>query len=338
MTCKQIVFTEINKAELIETELPAVTSGLVKVKTEITSISCGTERANITGDPNVSCFGKPEVVFPRYSGYSSAGTVVEIGEDVKSVKVGDRVAMFWSAHREYNVLPEKNVVKIEYDNISFKEAALGHIANFPMAAVRKTRLETGESMMVMGLGILGLFAVGIARASGAVPVIAVDPVKERREKALKFGADYAFDPFDADFEKKVKAVTDGGVNTAVEVTGSGAGLNETLDCMAKFGRVALLGCTRNSDFNIDYYRKVHGPGISLIGAHTLARPNEESSAGYFTHRDDLKAFLKLVAMKRMNVLDIIDATYSPKDCSEVYTRLINDKNFPVVSQFDWSQI
>ena len=336
MTCKQIVFTEINKAELIDTELPELGANMVKVKTEISSISCGTERANITGDPNVNCNGKPEVVFPRHSGYSSSGTVVEVGSDVKSVKVGDRVAMFWSSHKEYNVLPETNVVKIEYDNVSFKEAALGHIANFPMAAVRKTKLEMGESMMVMGLGILGLFAVQLAHAAGAVPVIAVDPVKERREKALKFGADYAFDPFDEDFAKKVKEVTHGGVNAAVEVTGNGAGLNETLDCMARFGRVALLGCTRNSDFTVDYYRKVHGPGISLIGAHTLARPNEESHPGYFTHRDDLKAYMKLVAMKRINMLDIIDETYSPKDCGEVYTRLINDRSFPVVSQFDWS--
>lgn len=44
----------------------------------------------------------------------------------------------------------------------------------------------------------------------------------------------------------------------IEVTGQGTGLNEAHDCMAKFGRVALLGCTRNSDFSVDFYRTVHG--------------------------------------------------------------------------------
>ena len=118
--------------------------------------------------------------------------------------------------------------------------------------------------MVMGLGILGQLAVKLARIAGACPVIACDPVKERREEALKNGADYAFDPFDKDFVSQVKQASGGGVQTAIEVTGVGAGLVETLDCMRRFGRVALLGCTRNSDFSIDYYNKVHTPRITLV--------------------------------------------------------------------------
>ncbi len=333
---KKIVFTKKNTAELLTVENQPLASNQVRVKTAVSSISCGTERANITGDENVSIYHKSRK-FPRTSGYSSAGTVVEIGDEVKSVAVGDRVCMSWSAHAEYNVCNEKNVIKIE-DNIDFNEAALFHIGTFPMAAIRKTELEIGESLMVMGLGILGLFAVIFAHAAGAVPVIAVDPVAERREKALRFGADYAFDPFDKDFAEKVKAVTGGGVNTAIEVTGVGAGLNQCLDCMAKYGRVALLGCTRDSNFSIDYYRKVHGPGIKLIGAHTLARPVDESSHGYFTQRDDIKAIMKLVSTRRFSLKETVDGIFLPKDCNAVYTRLIEDKNFPVVSQFDWRDI
>ena len=189
--------------------------------------------------------------------------------------------MSWSLHKSINVVPEENVMKFNETDVSMQDAALCHIATFPLAALRKTRLEIGESMMVMGLGILGLMAVHFAKAAGAAPVIAVDPIAERREKALRFGADYAFDPFEKDFAKKVKEKTDGGVSTAIEVTGFGAGLNQCLDCMARFGRISLLGCTRNKNFTVDYYRKVHGPGIQLIGAHTLARPDFESSPGIF---------------------------------------------------------
>ena len=63
------------------------------------------------------------------------------------------------------------------------------ISTFPLAAIRKAKLEIGASAMVMGLGILGIFAVQEFKAAGAYPIIAVDPVKERREFALKFGAD-----------------------------------------------------------------------------------------------------------------------------------------------------
>lgn len=336
---KQIVFIEKNKAELLDVESQILKANQVRVKTLFSTISNGTERANIIGDPTISIYEKPDspVVFPRIAGYSTSGIVVEKGEDVKSLEIGDRVAMYWTAHRSYNVVDEKNAVKIN-EGVSLPEASIAHIATFPLAAIRKTRLEVGESSMVMGLGILGLLAVGLARSAGAVPVIAVDPVKERRENALKFGADYAFDPFDADFVEKVKTVTNGGVNVAIEVTGQGAGLNEALDCMAKFGRVSLLGCTRNSDFTVDYYRKVHGPGITIIGAHTLARPQNDSYPGFFTTADDMKTVLNLCATGRLDLKSLIEETHSPFECGEVFTRLVKDKNFPTVVQFDWSGV
>jgi len=332
---KQIVFTEKNKAELLDTEIKPMNDNEVSVETYFSSISCGTEKANITGDENIGIIGEPSVIFPRYSGYSSSGIVTAVGKDVIELKPGDRVVMSWSFHRKYNIVPEKNAVKIDNENISFEEAALFHIGTFPMAALRKTKLEIGESFMVMGLGILGLMSVQLAKAAGAVPVIAVDPVKERREKALKFGADYALDPTEEGFAEKVKELTGGGVNAAIEVTGLGVGLNQCLDCMAKFGRVALLGCTRSSDFTIDYYKKIHGPGITLIGAHTMARPDVESHSGWFTHRDDIKAVLKLISGGRIDIKGMIKEIHKPDDCSKVYTRLVNDRNFPTLIQFDW---
>lgn len=336
---KQIVFTKANTAEYIEVgevDLSNIDEKAVVVKTRVSTISAGTEKANFIGDPNVNASkgAKPCVSFPRYVGYSSAGEVVAIGSKVSKVKVGDRAVVYWGYHKNYNIVPEENVVKIEDEKVTYEEAAVSFISTFPLAAVRKVRVELGESLMVMGLGILGQFAVMYARTAGAYPVIACDPVQERREEALKNGADYAFDPLESDFEQKVRAVC-GGVNTAIEVTGVGAGLNETLDCMAKFGRVALLGCTRSSDFSVDFYHKVHGPGISLIGAHTFARPDFESYPGYFTHEDDIKTALKLCGNGRLPIKNLIKATHLPNECQEVYTRLATERNFPLGVQFNW---
>lgn len=336
MENRAIIFTEPNMAKLVDKgELPKVNGHCVKIKTMVSTVSCGTEKANITGDPNVGPSGPGSVVFPRQLGYSSSGIVESVGELVTSVKPGDRVAVYWSTHSEYNVLDEDKVVKIEDENISMQEAAVAFITTFPMAAIRKTRLEIGESVLVMGLGLLGQLGVKLARIAGAMPIVAVDPVRERRQEALRNGADFAFDPFEEEFAEKVKAVTKGGANVCIEVTGVGSGLNGALDCMARFGRVALLGCTRSSDFTIDYYKKVHGPGITLVGAHTMARPNVESHAGWFTHRDDIDAVLKLMSGGRIDIKGMIKEIHKPDDCSEVYTRLVTDKNFPTLVQFDW---
>ena len=81
-----------------------------------------------------------------------------------------------------------------------------------------------------------MFQSPLLKAAGAAPIIAVDPIPEKREKALSIGADYALDPFAEDFVKTVKDLTNGGAKVGIEVTGVGAGLDGILDCMARFGR------------------------------------------------------------------------------------------------------
>ena len=321
---------------MIDLNKPAAQAGEVLVKMVVSTISPGTERANLIGERNISL--KPEkcktVTWPRTAGYSSSGIVEAVGEGVTKVKPGDRVAMSWSKHQEYVCLEESRVYGIEDENVSFEEAAIWHIGTFPIAAIRKCRLELGESAVVMGQGTLGQVAVVYLKAAGACPIIAVDPVAEKREMALRIGADYALDPYAEDFVQKVKEITGGGAAVGIEVTGIGKGLDQILDCMRKFGRVALLGCTRNADFTIDYYNKVHGPGITLIGAHTYARPKVESHGGWWTETDDVRAQMVLNAHGRVNLSQLVLETFSPDMAPEVYARLAENKSFPI-AQFDW---
>ena len=334
---KSIYFVAPGIAELQDREIPEIAPDEVLVKINRTTISAGTERANLVGDPNVSPARiKKEIPFPRRSGYSAAGTVVAVGTNVTSHKVGDRVACSWTKHAEYFAVKERCAYRLP-DSVSDAEGSLVHIATFPLAAIRKCDLELGESAIIMGLGVLGLVSIGLLRAAGAAPIIAVDPVPEKRELALSLGADFALDPFASDFVDRVMEITDGGVKVALEITGKGQGLDMVLDCMAKFGRVALLGCTRNSDFSIDYYRKVHAPGITLVGAHTIARPKLESHEGWWTEKDDAEAIIKLVELGRLNLSVLVEDVISPLDAPEIYDKLAKNPAFPIV-QFDWTQI
>jgi len=330
---KYIEFSAPCKVQFLEKEIAPPSLGEVQVKLEFSTISSGTERANLVGDANVSYAEKPQVIFPRYTGYSSAGVVLAVGEGVTKCQPGDRVVLCWSSHRTVQNIKQENVYRLP-DGVSTQEAALFNIATFPLAAIRKCKVEIGEPALVMGLGVLGMFALPLLRLAGAAPIIAVDPVANKRAQALTFGADYALDPYTPDFAETVKRITGGGANVAIEVTGVGAGLNGALDCMATFGRVALLGCTRNSDFTVDYYRKVHGPGIQLIGAHTMARPKHESHEGYWTQDDDVAALMRLTSLKRLNLLSMVEEIYSPTEAATVYARLATEPSFPL-TQFDW---
>ena len=333
---KSILFTAPGVAELVEENKPVASEGEVLVRLLRSTVSAGTERANLVGDPNVSPVKGAAVIFPRRSGYSSVGIVEGVGEGVTSVAVGDRVAISWSSHSEYCVSKESEVYKLP-DNVSDAAAALVHIATFPLAAIRKCRLEIGESALVMGLGVLGIVSVELLRAAGATPIIAVDPVAEKRELALKLGADYALDPFAEGFAERVHEITGGGVDVAIEITGNGGGLDMALDCLRKYARIALLGCTRNSDFTIDYYRKVHGRGITMIGAHTIARPKCESSPGWWTERDDAKSIIRMLSLGRIEFNSLVEEVHSPDEATAVYDRLARERAFPLV-QFDWSML
>ncbi len=339
MKAKAIAFVAPGVAEYTDREfsLPEH-ENYVLVHKYVSTVSPGTERANLMGHPNVAGGHKVDMehYFPRFLGYSSSGVVEKVGKNVTSVKVGDRVAVSWGMHTEYEVYNEERLVTKIPDNVSFEDAALCHITTFPLAGVRKTNLEIGQSAMTVGLGILGVMSVMFQKLAGAYPVVAVDPNPVRREFALKFGADFAFDPNEEAFEENIRRVTDGRmIQTCVEVTGNGKALDRALDVMAEYSTVALLGCTRDSDFTIDYYKKIHSPGITLVGAHTNARPVYESHEGWWTEKDDIKASIRLISAGRLDFSGFVCETHSPKEAKEVYARLAENRDFPVCVQFDW---
>lgn len=333
MTSKKISFTAIHKAELVEAELRELKENEVLTKMEYTVVSGGTERACIMGSNNTS------QKFPMSLGYCGIGHVIQIGSTVTSVAVGDRVLVYHGIHAKYNIRPEADITKVTNEDVSSLDAAFVIIASMGLGGVRKLEIELGESAMVMGLGLLGMFAVQFLRLNGAYPVIAADLNPARRELALKLGADYAFDPSSPDFVEEVKAVTKGkGVRATVEVTGVSAAMKQALECASWMGRISLLGCTRVSDCTVDYYQQVHRPGVKLIGAHNFVRPKVESYPHHWTHQDDCKAILDLIAAGRIQVEPIVSRVVSPEDCTEIYNQLCDDPAFPMGTVFDWRDI
>ena len=330
MKRKKILFTDIHKAEIVEGDIPALGKKQVMTRMEYTAVSGGTERACILAMNNTL------QEFPQALGYCGVGKVIEVGSDVDTIKPGDRVLTYHGCHTNYNVNDISEITKVESEKIDSLDASLVIIASMGLGGVRKLEIELGESAMVMGLGLLGMFSVQFARLNGANPVIAVDLNKERRDLALKLGADYALDPSDPDFVEKVMKITKGkGVNATVEVTGASVAMKQALECASWMGRISLLGCTRVSDCSVDYYQQVHKPGVRLIGAHNFVRPKVESYPHHWTHHDDCRAILDMIESGRVKVKPIISRIASPIDAPEIYNQLCDDPHFPLGTVFDW---
>lgn len=333
MNRREIIFEKPQKVVYKENPLPIMTDESVVVKMHYTVISGGTERANLMAEKNT--WNK----FPMTIGYCGVGTVKDVGALVKNVNIGDRVLVYHGIHTSINVVHYSNVTKVEDEEIDSLEAAFVVVASMGLGGVRKLEFELGESAMVMGLGLLGIFAVQFLALSGANPLIAVDLNKERRDLALQLGADYALNPADEDFVEQVKRITKGkGVNACVEVTGVSKAMSQALDCASRMGRISLLGCTRVSDCEIDYYQKIHLTGVKLIGAHNFVRPKEESYPHHWTHHDDCRAILDLISAKKIKVKPIVSRVVKPETAPEIYKELCENKNFPMGTVFDWREV
>lgn len=332
MTGSHIVFESIGKAALKPFEVPQPKAGEVLLENEYTVVSAGTERANLMNLPNT-----PQK-FPHYPGYSGVGRVVAIGDGVENAKVGDRALASFSGHRSHAIQKAADLTVVHDDRIESLDAAFVVIGAMGLQGVRKLKLELGESAMVIGLGILGVFATQAAALNGAIPVIVSDFDKRRRDLALTLGADHAFSPDEEGLPERIRELTYGkGADEIVEVTGVAAALQQALTYVARQGRISLLGCTRIPDASIDFYQYVHKPGVSLIGAHTFVRPKVDSYPGYWTAQDDWRAMLAFIAARKLRVRPIISEIVSPECAPAVYQRLAEEKHPPLGIVFDWGK-
>lgn len=203
------------KTVVEEVPVPVVRRGMVLVQTAASLVSAGTERMvvdfaskNLIGKAaarpdlvkQVINKAKREGVLPTLEaafnkldqpmplGYSSAGTIVEVGEDVQDFKPGDRVACAgggYAVHAEYNLVPVNLVARLP-DSVDFNAAAFTTLGAIALHGFRLSSPQIGESVCIIGLGLLGLLAAQISSAAGC-KVFGVDLSEDRVKLAEKMG-------------------------------------------------------------------------------------------------------------------------------------------------------
>ncbi len=203
------------KAEVAEVPCPAPRRGTALVRTAVSLVSAGTERMVVEfAEKNLleKARTRPDLVRqalekarregflstvqsifnrldqPMALGYSAAGTILAIGEGLQGFQPGDRVACAgggYAVHAEYIVVPQNLMVKLP-DHVGFESAAFTTLGAIALHGFRLASPQVGESIAVIGLGLLGLLTCGIARAAGC-QVFGVDRASERVALAEKLG-------------------------------------------------------------------------------------------------------------------------------------------------------
>jgi L-iditol 2-dehydrogenase len=147
------------------------------------------------------------------------------------------------AFAEYIAIPRHILYKIP-DNVSFEEAAMVEPAAVALHSINISGLQAGNSTLVVGAGMIGIFIVRLLKISGASVIFAIDTKMERNRKALESGADFAFHPDDRSIIERIKSQTGNrGTDISFEVIGKSISIQFAVENTRRGGTIVLVGNT-----------------------------------------------------------------------------------------------
>jgi 2-desacetyl-2-hydroxyethyl bacteriochlorophyllide A dehydrogenase len=174
--------------------------------------------------------------FPIKYGYAAAGYILDTGPDVDHLAPGDPVFVH-HPHQDVFLVPARMPVRLP-DDLDPELGVFAANLETALNIVHDTPVRLGETVLIFGQGIVGLFVTLLLKLAGAGQVLVVDPLEERRRVALAAGADRALGP--ESLTERITEITGGhGADVAIETSGSGAALQSAIDTVATEGTVVV---------------------------------------------------------------------------------------------------
>jgi 2-desacetyl-2-hydroxyethyl bacteriochlorophyllide A dehydrogenase len=310
----------------------------VVVKPACSAISAGTEIAIYSAThigfsiPNPP----PWLKHPIGLGYSMAGTVHAVGSAVEDWAAGDRV-LIGARHGNWAVgdVRSDGLYRLP-DGVSMEEGALARLGGISLVGVRQGQVTLGETVAVVGLGLIGQFAAQLSRLAGARPVVGVDPLA-RRVQVAAAGGIHALNSNDVDAVQAVREITGGRMaEVVIEATGDPQAMGMVLDLAAEGGRVVLLGSLRGK-VEIDAYTIVHRNDISLVGAHERLAAHPSTLRDPWTRQRNQDLVLSLLADGSLKSAGLISHRIRPDEIQETYEALIERPQDYVGVLIEWDE-
>ena len=264
-------------------------------------------------------------------GYSAAGEVIAVGNQVKDVKVGDRVCCAkggFASHAEVIAVPTQLCVKIP-KNVEFSHAAFGTVGAIALHAIRQCKLQFGELVAIIGLGLLGQLAVQIAKSAG-YKVFGIDIDKQKTMLAKTLGADETVLVTD-DVVKQAEVFTKAeGFDAAVILASTKS--NEPLITAAEIcrqnARVIVPGMIQLEVPRDLFYHKELQLVVSRAWGPGFDDPQYEVKGIDYPHSyvrwtagKNIEHFLELIQKGKIQVDPLITHTFPIKDAEQAYNEI-----------------
>lgn len=297
-TMRGAIFVGHGKVEVHEFPKPKPTGTQVLVQMKASGL-CGSDMHSYHNPPEY--WAKAPII----RGHEPSGVIVEVGDGVTMVRVGDRVSVYHApacGHCEacslgefFNcmtigpgyrlasmkvhgsdadyVLVDQNVCFPLPDELSFEDGStIACAGGTAYHALRRADVRGAEYVLVSGLGPVGLCTAKLAQAMGGI-VIGVDPIAYRRELAFKNGASYVLNPAEVDLPEAVKYITSGGAEVAIETSGNDQARMTLPQATPYHARCIYVGWGGQA------HNGIYGP---MLGERWITGSNMFTSADYYS--------------------------------------------------------
>lgn len=347
--------------KILEVPYPMLGKGCVLVRNHYSIISAGTEGKTVK-DARLGYVGKAmarkdevkkvintaktiglmdtyklmmnKLDAPSALGYSCAGEVIAVADDVSEFKIGDKVACAGAGavHAEIVAVAKNLCVKLE-DGVALNEAAFTTLGAIALQGIRQADLRLGESCAVIGLGLIGQLTMQMLNAAG-IKSIGIDIDKNMVKLAQELGASHAIERNTEGIENSIRELTKGYGVDAVIITAATSS-TDPVDfagelCRVK-GKVIIVGSVPTGFKRAGYYKKELELKMSCsYGPGRYDRNYEENGVDYpygyvrWTENRNMQAFADLLAEKKINIAKLISHTFDFTDAPKAY-QLIVDK-------------
>jgi predicted dehydrogenase/threonine dehydrogenase-like Zn-dependent dehydrogenase len=346
------------KVMAYEVPQPELRAGGILVRTAFSAISSGTERAKLeAGEKSLvgKAISRPDLVrqvvdFARNEGikaayqrvqsrldslsplgYSCSGIVIAAGDGVQEFQPGDRVACGgggYANHSAINFVPKNLAVKLP-DAVGLDVAALTTIGAIAMQGLRQSEVKFGETVAVIGAGLVGVLTIQLAKAAGC-RVIAIDLDSGRVERAVKFGADLGLLSSDARTPIAVKEFTLYGPDAVIITAATRS--TEPIELAAAIardrGRIVIVGDVGLGVSRTNVYLKELS--ISLSRSYGPGRYDvdyEDGGIDYpigyvrWTEKRNMEAFVNFLAARSIDVARLIEKRYPVEQADSAYAAI-----------------
>ena len=334
MQSKRVIFTGTDRIEIDTVDLAAPGPGQVRVRARRSLISTGTECICLQRRFEQGTGYENWVKYPFAPGYSLVGEVIDVGDGVTRITPGQRVLLA-RPHAQVALHPAEQAFVIP-DSVTDDDATFGVINYVVQHGFRKAALAIGESVAVVGQGLLGQLVVQFARLAGARHVIAIDPAPQRAAMSEQSGATHVLAMPVAEALEPLRDILGGeGTDVVFEMTGHAPVFADALRLPRPRGRVGLIGDT-GAPSQQHLIQRVVTDDLHIFGAHGTKPPQPGNPFAPWSQRAMVDLFFHYLTTGQMAVNHLITHHYALDDAAAAYELLTTRRAEAMGVIFDYA--